>query len=184
MSSEPTGAIAERYAAALFELAETQGSLDQIAADLKALKAMLASSADLRRALTSPVISRADQEKAIAALAAKAGFQDLTQRFLGLVAKNRRLSALEGMIRAYLDRLSARRGEVVAQVASATELNESQRTALAASLKKVVGGNVSLDVSVDPALLGGMVVKVGSRMVDSSLRTKLQRLQLAMKGVG
>lgn len=184
MSSEATGAIADRYAAALFELAEQQSALDQVAADLKAMKAMIGESADLRRLLRSPVASRDEQQKAMAGLAAKAGLSELTRKFLGLVAGNRRLFALAGMIEAYLGRLAARRGEVTAQVASAAPLSETQMNALGAALKKVVGGNVVLDVTVDASLLGGMVVKVGSRMVDSSLRTKLQHLQLAMKGVG
>ncbi|HVI51708.1 MAG TPA: F0F1 ATP synthase subunit delta [Candidatus Sulfotelmatobacter sp.] len=184
MSSEATGAIADRYSAALFELAEQQSALDVVAADLKILKAMVAESPDLRRLLRSPVVSRKDQQKAVSALAGKAGFNGLTQKFLGLVAQNRRLFALDGVIEAYLNRLAAKRGEVTAQVASAVALNETQVGAIGAALKKVVGSNVTLDLSVDPALLGGLVVKVGSRMVDGSLRTKLQHLQLAMKGVG
>lgn len=184
MSSEANGAIADRYSAALFELAEQQSALDAVAADLKTLKAMVAESADLRRLLRSPVVSRKDQQKAVEALASKAGFNGLTLKFLGLVAQNRRLFALDGVIEAYLSRLAAKRGEVTAQVASAVVLNETQVGAISAALKKVVGSNVTLDLSVDPALLGGLVVKVGSRMVDGSLRTKLQHLQLSMKGVG
>ncbi|HVI53357.1 MAG TPA: F0F1 ATP synthase subunit delta [Candidatus Sulfotelmatobacter sp.] len=184
MSSEANGAIADRYSAALFELAEQQSALDAVAADLKTLKAMVAESPDLRRLLRSPVVSRRDQQKAVGVLAVKAGFNGLTQKFLGLVAQNRRLFALDGVIEAYLNRLAAKRGEVTATVSSAVALNETQVGAISAALKKVVGSNVTLDLSVDPALLGGLVVKVGSRMVDGSLRTKLQHLQLAMKGVG
>lgn len=184
MSSEASGAIADRYSAALFELAEQQSALDAVAADLKTLKAMVAESPDLRRLMRSPVVSRKDQRKAMEALAVKAGFNGLTQKFLGLVAQNRRLFALDGVIEAYLSRLAAKRGEVTAQVSSAVTLTETQVGAIGAALKKVVGSNVTLDLSVDPALLGGLVVKVGSRMVDGSLRTKLQHLQLAMKGVG
>lgn len=184
MSSEATGAIADRYSAALFALGEQHSVLDAVAADLKTLKAMMAESPDLRRLLRSPVISRKDQQKAVAALAAKAGFDGLTRKFLGLVAQHRRLFALDGVIEAYLNRLAAKRGEVTAQVASAVALTKTQVDAIGAALKTVVGSNVTLDLTVDPALLGGLVVKVGSRMVDGSLRTKLQHLQLAMKGVG
>lgn len=184
MSSEATGAIADRYSAALFELAEQQAALDAVAADLKSLKTMVAGSVELRRLLSSPVVSRGDQQKAVAALADKAGFHGLTKNFLGLAAQNRRLAALNGVIEAFLNRLAAKRGEVTAQVSSAVALTETQVGAIGAALKKVIGSNVTLDVNVDPTLLGGLVVKVGSRMVDGSLKTKLQHLQLSMKGVG
>jgi len=182
--SETIGVIAQRYATALFELAESQGALDQVAGDLKTLKAMVRDSADLRRLLDSPVLTRAETGKAIAALAQAAKFSGLTANFLGLLAKNRRLFTLVGVIDAYLGRLAPKRGEVAAQVASAVPLSQAQQDALASTLKTAFGGNVAVEVTVDPALLGGMVVKVGSRMVDSSLKTKLQHLKLAMKGVG
>lgn len=184
MPSETTGVIAQRYATALFELAEGQNALDAVAGDLKTLKAMIRDSADLRRVLSSPVLSRDDQGKAMAAVAAKAQFGGLTANFLGLVAKNRRLFSLEGMIDAYLGRLAAHRGETSAQVASAVPLSQAQLDSLTNTLKTTFGGGVAVEVSVDPSLLGGLVVKVGSRMVDSSLKTKLQHLKLAMKGVG
>ena len=184
MPSETIGVIADRYATALFELAESQKALDKVAGDLKALKAMLRESADLRRLVGSPVLSRADQGKAMAAVATDAKFNALTVNFLGLAAKNRRLFALEGIIDAYLGRLAAQRGEIAAKVASAVPLSKAQLDTLTDTLKKAFGGEVAVDVAVDPSLLGGLVVKVGSRMVDSSLKTKLQHLKLAMKGVG
>ncbi|MTJ82126.1 MAG: F0F1 ATP synthase subunit delta [Telmatospirillum sp.] len=184
MSSEATGSIAERYSTALFELAEQQSSLDAVAQDLRALKLLIVDSEDLRRLLKSPVISRAEQQKAVSAVAERAGFGALTRNFLGLVARNRRLFAVEGMIAAFLARLAVRKGEVTAEVASAIPLAEKQIGAIEAALKSVVGSNVTVDAVVDPGLLGGLVVKIGSRMVDGSLRTKLQHLQLAMKGVG
>jgi F-type H+-transporting ATPase subunit delta len=182
--SETIGLIAERYASALFQLAESQNVLDQVAGDLQTLKAMIHESADLRRLVDSPVLSRIEQGKAVAALAAAAGFTDLTRRFLGLAAQNRRLFTLPGVIASYLGRLAARRGELSASVAAAVALSPAQQDALVSSLKTAFGGNVIVDVKVDPSLLGGLVVKVGSRMVDSSLKTKLQHLKLAMKGVG
>lgn len=184
MPSETIGVIADRYATALFDLAESQNALDQVAGDLKSLKAMIRDSADLRRVLGSPVLSRAQQGKAIAAVAEAAKFSALTANFLGLAAKNRRLFVLEEVIAAYLGRLAARRGEVSAKVASAVPLTQAQLDTLTNTLKTTFGGDVAVDVAVDPSLLGGLVVKVGSRMVDSSLKTKLQHLKLAMKGIG
>ena len=178
------GAIAERYAAALFDLAEQQGALDQVANDLKSMRAMIADSADLRRLIGSPVMTRQELQKGVGAIAGRAGFTDLTRRFLGLVAANRRIFALPGMIEAYLKRLAARRGEVTANVKAAGPLSDGQLATLVATLKSAVGSNVAVNVDVDPGLLGGLVVQVGSRMVDNSLRTKLQQLKLVMKGIG
>jgi F-type H+-transporting ATPase subunit delta len=182
--SETIGVIAERYATALFELAEGQGSLDLVAGDLKALKSMIRESADLATLLDSPVLTRAEQAKAMAALAQAAQFGVLTANFLGLVAKNRRLHAVVGMINAYLARLAAKRGELSAKISSAVPLSPAQQEALTSTLQSIYNSPVAVEMAVEPALLGGMVVQVGSRMVDSSLRTKLQHLKLAMKGVG
>jgi F-type H+-transporting ATPase subunit delta len=184
VSSETTGAIAQRYAAALFELAEEHNALDQVAADLKAFRDMAAASDDLIRLLRSPVIGRDAQVRAITAVADKAGFSDLTRRFLGMVAGNRRLFSVDGMIGAFLAHLAAKRGEVTATVSAAAPLSDAQLSSLTETLKAAVGSKVAIDVHVDPSLLGGLVVRVGSRMIDNSLRTKLQHLQLAMKGVG
>jgi F-type H+-transporting ATPase subunit delta len=182
--SKATSAIAERYATALFELAEQDSALDDIAADLKTLKGLITGSDDLRRLLRSPVISREDQEKAVTAVAARTGLGRLVTNFLGLVARNRRLFALEDMIAAYLASLAARRGEVTAEVTSAMPLAPAQLEAIGDVLRKAVGRKVSISPTVDPAILGGLIVRVGSRMVDNSLGTKLQQLKLVMKGVG
>ena len=186
MAKETTEAsgLAGRYAAALYELAEADGKLDEVAGDLRRLMDMIGESGDLARAMRSPVISRDDQGKAMAELAVKAGLSDLTRRFVGVVARNRRLFAISGIIRAYLDMLAAGRGETSADVTSAAELSDAQLKRVAASLKKAMGVDVTLNTHVDPDLLGGLVVKIGSRMIDSSLRTKLQHLRLAMKGIG
>jgi len=183
VSSEAIGAIADRYSAALFALAEEKSAFEAVESDLKALKALLAESADLRRLVSSPVISRKDQGKAVIAIAQKAGWSDLTRNLLGLLAQNRRLFTISGVIDAFLARLAAQRGEVTAQVTTAKALTAAQKKSLAASLKKAVGKDVMLDVTVDASLLGGLVAKVGSRMVDSSLKTQLQQLTLALKGV-
>lgn len=179
-----SGALAARYAAALFELADEQKQVDQVAADLLGLRAMIADSADLRKLLRSPVITREAQGRAMAAVGTAAGIGDLGKRFVALVASNRRLFALPDMIDAFLAELARRRGEIRAQVTAAQPLNDQQQAAIAEAIRRAVGGKVSIDLNVDPGLIGGLIVKVGSRMVDSSLKSKLQRLQLAMKGVG
>jgi len=181
-TSSVVSGVAGRYAAALFELAEERKNLDDIAADAASIRAMLAESADLRRLVASPVIGRDDQGAAIAAVLEKAGVSELTRNFVGVVAKNRRLFALDGMCVAFRDLLASRRGEMTAEVASAQPLTDAQRAALEQELRTAMGSKVTLDASVDASLLGGMIVKVGSRMVDSSLKTKLQRLELSLKG--
>ncbi|HIJ63580.1 MAG TPA: F0F1 ATP synthase subunit delta [Rhodospirillaceae bacterium] len=184
MSSTATGAIADRYSSALFDLADEASQLDAVAGDLRALKAMIAGSADLARLVRSPVLGRVEQQKAVAALAKAAAFNPLVGNFLGLVAKNRRLFAIDAVIDAFLARLAAKRGEVAAHLSSAIPLSEAQVGAVTETLRKAYGGTVVVHATVDPGLLGGLVVKVGSRMVDNSLKTKLQHLKLAMKGVG
>lgn len=184
MATKTTGLIAERYASALYELADSAKALDQIAADLRSLKAMMAASTDLVRLIRSPVLGRADQSNAVTALAEKAGFHDLTRRFLGTVAANRRLFTLTAVIDGFLAELARRRGEATADVTSAVSLTPAQTAALEEALRSVVGSKVTVDLKVDRSLIGGLVVRVGSRMIDTSLATKLRRLRLAMKGVG
>ena len=186
MSAEILGAtgLAGRYATALFGLAETESQLDRVADDLGEIAAMIESSADLKRLIRSPVISRDDQGRAMAEVLTKAGISELVRNFVSVVARNRRLFALPSMIAAYRSLLAARRGEATAEVVSARELTKKQLEAIAAQLKKAIGTKVAVNTKVDAGLLGGLVVKVGSRMFDSSLRTKLQRLRFAMKGIG
>lgn len=184
MATKTTGLIAERYASALYELADSAKALDQIAADLRSLKAMMAASTDLVRLIRSPVLGRADQSNAVTALAEKAGFHDLTRRFLGTVAANRRLFTLTAVIDGFLAELARRRGEATADVTSAVSLTPAQTAALEEALRSVVGSKVTVDLKVHRSLIGGLVVRVGSRMIDTSLATKLRRLRLAMKGVG
>ncbi|MGQ0676606.1 MAG: F0F1 ATP synthase subunit delta [Rhodospirillales bacterium] len=186
MAAESMGmaGLAERYAAALYELADEAKTLDRVAQDLRALARLIQDSADLTRLIRSPVLDRRDQGRAIKAVLAAMGADALTQKFIGLAARNRRLFALPAMIRAFLAALAARRGEIAAEVASAAPLNPAQAEAVVAALRQVVGAKVTVETRVDPSLLGGLVVRVGSRMVDSSLKTKLQKLELAMKGLG
>jgi F-type H+-transporting ATPase subunit delta len=185
VASEATGAggLAERYALALYELADEAKTLDQVADDLRGLRALVAESADLRRLIRSPVLGRDQQGKAVAALAERAGLNPLTRNFLGLLARNRRLFALPEMIGGFLATLAARRGEVTAEVVAAQDLTPAQRDRIGEQLRKAVGQKVAIELRVDPSLLGGLVVKLGSRMVDASLKSKLHRLEMAMKGV-
>jgi F-type H+-transporting ATPase subunit delta len=179
-----TSGLAERYAAALFDLADERGALDAVAGDLRELRLMVRESGDLARLLRSPVLSRAEQGKAIAALGERGGLSSLTRDFLGVVARNRRLFAVPAMIEAYLKKLAERRGEVTAEITVAQPLNPAREAALTEQLRRAVGARVTLDIRVDPGLLGGLIVKIGSRMVDASLNSRLQRLRLAMKGIG
>lgn len=185
MATEGTGVsgLAARYATALFDLADEQKALDQTAKDLAFLKQLLAESADLRRLVASPLIARADQARAMDAVLANAEMSALVRNFVGLVAQNRRLFALTGMIDGFLAELARRRGEQTAKVTAAAPLTAAQEEAIIETLRKALGSKISINVQVDPSLIAGMVVKVGSRMIDSSVRTKLNKLKLAMKGV-
>ncbi len=174
--------IAGRYALALYDLADENKQLDAVADDLRQLSQLLAESDDLKRLVRSPVISRSDQGKAMAALLDKMDANALTKKFVAYVAANRRLFALRAMTRAFLEELAQRRGEVVAEVTAAREMTDAQKQSLEEALRKAVGGKVTMDLAVDPSLIGGLVVKVGSRMVDASLSGKLQRMKFAMKG--
>jgi F-type H+-transporting ATPase subunit delta len=175
--------VAGRYASALFELANEQGQLAQVEKDVAAFQQLLDESADLRRLVRSPVISADDQKRALTAVLAKAGVGPLVSNFLGLVARNRRLFATADMIKAFRAIAARHRGEVAAEVASAQPLSEAQLTQIRDTLRVQVGKDVQLTTRVDPTLLGGLVVKIGSRMIDSSLRTKLNSLKTMMKEV-
>ncbi len=173
-----------RYAAALFELAKETSKVSEVEADLGKFQTMLDASDDLRSLVRSPVIPGDEQAKAIGALLDKAGIGGLASNFFKLIAGNRRLFAAPEMIKAFHSLAAKERGEVTAEVTSATALNDAQVAALKETLKASVGKDVTLRTKVDPALLGGLVVKVGSRMVDSSLRTKLQNLKVSLSGTG
>ncbi len=182
--SSLTGGIAERYATALFDLATEAKVVDAVEKDLDGLDGLLKESVELRRLVTSPLFSREDQAKAMGAVLDKAGAHKITKNFVGLVARNRRLFALPNMIAAFRQLLADERGEVTARVTSARALKDKQVEALKKALHAALGKDVKLDLAVDEELLGGLIVKVGSRMIDSSIRTKLNNLKIAMKEAG
>lgn len=167
-SSANASGVAGRYALALFELARDGDALDAVAADLGAFRRMLEASADLRRLIRSPVVSREDQGRALAALGERAGFARLTLQFLGLVAEHRRLFTLPDVIKAYDAMLAEHRGEVAAELISAVALSDEQHAAVKDQLSRAMGKEITLSARVDPGLLGGLVVRVGSRMLDAS----------------
>ena len=183
-SSSPVSGVAERYAASLHDLAAEANAVPQVEADLGRFEDMLSGSEDLSRMIKSPVFSADEQFKAISAIVDKAGITGLVGSFLKVVAKNRRLFAVPAMIKAFRRIAAEHRGEVAAEVTSAHALTAAQEAELKAALKSVAGKDVSIAVTVDPTLLGGLVVKLGSRQIDTSLRTKLNSLKLALKEVG
>ena len=176
--------MAGRYAAALFELAKEQKQLEQVERDVASFQALLEGSPDLVRLVRSPVISAAAQARALDAILAKVGISGFTGNFFKLIVRNRRLFAIGDMLRAFQALLARERGEVSADVTSAHPLSREQMQVLSDSLKASIGKNVQISTRVDPSLLGGLIVKVGSKMIDSSLRTKLDNLKVAMKGIG
>ena len=183
VSTSATSGVAGRYASALFELADNAKSLDQVAQDLTTFRKLIQESPDLARLIASPVIARDAQGKALLAVLDAVGIKGLVRSFIGTVAANGRARDLPVMASGYLAELARRRGETTATVTSAVPLTDAQQQQLADALRSVLGAKVSIDAQVNPDILGGLVVKVGSRLFDSSIRSKLTRLQLAMKGV-
>ena len=176
--------VSGRYATALFELARDQKSVDSIKADLDRFEAMLADSADLRRLVRSPVFAAEAQSRALSAVLDQAGISGIPANFLKVLTANRRLFAVGEVIRAFRALVARFKGEATADVTVAETLNDKNLDALKTALKTVTGKDVALNVKVDPSIIGGLVVKLGSRMVDSSLRTKLNSIKHAMKEAG
>ncbi|MDB5566519.1 MAG: synthase subunit delta [Tardiphaga sp.] len=173
-----------RYATALFELARDEKSVDAVKADLDKFSAMLADSADLARLVRSPVFSAEVQSKALAAVLEKAEISGISAKFLKVLTANRRLFAVSDVIRAFRALVAKFKGEATADVTVAEPLSDKNLDALKTALKTVTGKDVALNVKIDPSIIGGLVVKLGSRMVDSSLRTKLNSIKHAMKEAG
>lgn len=174
--------MAGRYAGALFELALEDKATDRVKQELDQFDALIAESSDLNRLVRSPVFGADEQLKALSAILDKAGLTGITANFLRVITTNRRLFAVRDMIRAYRALVAQHKGEVVAKVTVAEPLNDQNKEALKGALKSVTGGkDIDMDVTIDPAIIGGLIVKVGSRMVDTSLRTKLNSIKIAMK---
>jgi F-type H+-transporting ATPase subunit delta len=174
--------MAGRYGNALFELARDSNAVDAVKADLERFDALIADNPDLNRLVRSPVFGADEQLRALAAILDKAGIKGLAANFLRVITTNRRLFAVRDMIRAYRVLAARQKGEVTAEVTVAEPLSDKNVGALKDALKSVTGGkDIDLDMNVDPAIIGGLIVKVGSRMVDSSLRTKLNAIKIAMK---
>ncbi len=173
--------MAGRYATALFDLAREAKAIDAVKADLDRFDALVADSADLNRLVRSPVFSADEQLQALSAVLERAGIGGLAAKFLKLVTTNRRLFAVRDMVKAFRELVADYKGEATAEVTVAETLKDEHLDALRSALKAVSGKNVDLAIRIDPAIIGGIVVKLGSRMVDSSLRTKLNAIRHAMK---
>ncbi len=173
--------MACRYATALFELAREANAIDAVKADLERFDGLVAESPDLNRLVRSPVFSTAEQLRALSAVLARAGIGGLAAQFLKLVTSNRRLFAARNMVRGYRELVAKHKGEATAEITVAEELKDDHVTALKGALKTISGKDVALNIKIDPAIIGGLVVKLGSRMVDTSLRTKLNAIRHAMK---
>jgi len=176
--------VSGRYATALFELARDEKSVDAVMADLAKFEAMLAESEDLKRLVRSPIFGAEVQSRALTAVLDKAGISGISAKFLKLLTANRRLFAVADVIRAFRALVAKFKGEATADVTVAEPLSDKNLDALKTALKLVTGKDVALNVKIDPAIIGGLVVKLGSRMVDSSLRTKLNSIKHAMKEAG
>lgn len=176
--------VAQRYATALFELAQENGAIDAVATSLDAFNGLIGESEDLARLIESPAFTAEEQVAAVNAILAKAGIAGIAANFIGLVASKRRLFALPGMIQGYKRLVAQAKGIVSAEVTLAEEPSAKRLDEIRAALAGVAGKDVDLTVKIDPALIGGLIVKMGSRMVDASLKTKLNSIRLAMKEVG
>ena len=176
--------VSGRYATALFDLARDERSIDAVRADLDRFEVMLADSADLKRLVRSPVFSADSQSKALAAVLDEAGISGISANFLKVLTANRRLFVVSDVIRAFRALVARFKGEATADVTVAETLSDKNLDALKTALKSVTGKDVALNVKVDSSIIGGLVVKLGSRMVDSSLRTKLNSIKHAMKEAG
>ena len=175
--------LADRYATALSELARERGAIEEIERDLDSIRELVDGSDDLRRVVRSQTLSRAEQGKALDAVLERLGTNQYVRNFVALLARNRRVFLLTDMIAAFQAKLAEHRGEVSAEVTSAVPLKPNHLDAVRDALRTIVGRDVTLESRVDPSLIGGLTVRVGSRMLDNSLKTKLQNLELAMKGI-
>lgn len=183
MSLGATG-LAGRYASALYALADDTGNINEIVADLNDLAKLVADNDDIKMLISSPALTRSEQLAGITAITQKAGADAMTVKFLGTLAENGRLYALPKIISVFLDEHARRQGQISAEVVSAVELDANRKASVEKAVASLAGNDkLSLSMRVDPSLIGGLVVRIGSRMIDSSIKTKLSRLETAMKGV-
>ena len=183
MSSVTTG-LAARYAGALYDLASEADAVDAVLADFDATAKMIESSDDLSRLITSPVLGRQEQTAAMTAVLEKAGANPLTVKFIGAVAQNGRLFALDRIMQNFAELVAKKRGQISAEIVSAVALDDERQKLVQDTVAKIAGSDkLSLSMRVDPSLIGGLGVRIGSRMIDTSIKTKLNRLEAAMKGV-
>lgn len=184
MSGSYAKGLAGRYAGALHDLASEAGLTQAVQADLAALQTLISENAELKSVISSPVYARDEQAKALNAILEKAGAQELTRKFIGAVADNGRLFALSNIISAYDAMVAAAAGQVSAEVTSAVALDEERQALVEKTVASLASADdVALTMKVDPSLIGGLVVRIGSKMFDTSIKTKLNRLEMAMKGV-
>ncbi len=179
-SRSVSSAVSERYASALLDLAAESKKLEKVESDLLDLQNMIASSNDLRAVLRSPAIKPEQHMRVLTEVSKKAKFQDITANFLNVLAKNRRSYAIETMITSIMEELAERRGQVKARVESAKPLSAAQQKEIASNLKESLGPNVVLDCVVKPELIGGIIITIGSKMIDDSVARKLERLKVRM----
>jgi F-type H+-transporting ATPase subunit delta len=183
VSSGATG-LAGRYAGALYALANESKKIDAIHSDLTELSGLISAHQDLKNLVHSPILSRQEQQSAITAILEKAGADALTVKFVGTLAANGRLNSLSRVIQAFLDEHARRRGQISAEVVSAVPLDGDRKATVEKTVARLAGSDkLSLSMRVDPSLIGGLIVRIGSRMIDTSIKTKLSRLETAMKGV-
>ena len=176
--------LAGRYASALYALADDTGNINEIVADLNDLAKLVADNDDIKMLISSPALTRSEQLAGITAITQKAGADAMTVKFLGTLAENGRLCALPKIISVFLDEHARRQGQISAEVVSAVELDANRKASVEKAVASLAGNDkLSLSMRVDPSLIGGLVVRIGSRMIDSSIKTKLSRLETAMKGV-
>ena len=173
--------VGGRYGQALFDLASDSDQISAVENDLRALKSMRAESQDLRRLLDSPAFSAQDRSRALNAVAERAGFSPMTRKFIGLLAANRRTAALPAVIDTYIRLSAERRGVVAAEVVTATPLTDTQAQGVRAALRQALGRDPEITTRVDPAILGGLRVRVGSRLFDASLKSRLDQLKFALQ---
>lgn len=173
--------IARRYATAFFALAQESSAVDQVAKDLEVVSAVIAQGGDFTSFINNPTLRRAEQADTMVSIAKQLKLSELTQKLLGTLAEKRRLPALKDVVAAVQEQISAFRGEISAHVTAAQALDQDQIGEIAANLKKALGRNVQVNLDVNPDIMGGLIIRVGSRIIDSSVRTKLERLHRALK---